>query len=778
MSTRGAGVRAASVLGCLVMGLLGTAVTAQAAAPAGEARQRYVVQLRPGAAQRGLAEQAGAAAEGVGEAAVGAAAVASAVASVAAEETARGAEVEHVYSRAMEGFSAELTAGRAEALRRDPRVLAVTPDARVGVATTQVQPPWGLDRIDQRGAVVDGSYSYGRTGAGVTVFVVDTGVRATHQDLVGRVRSGWDFVDDDADASDCDGHGTHVAGTVAGTRYGVAKGAQVVALRVFDCTGNGDWSDVIAAVDWAIAHRSGPSVLNFSGSGGAYAPVDSAVARAVAAGITTVVAAGNDDTDACTASPARSVSALTVGATAEGDARAWFSNTGSCLDLFAPGDWVLSSSVDADDATTMLSGTSMAAPHVAGAAALHLQGAPAATPAQVTAALLGAATPGVVTDSRSAGHDGLLHVAPPPAATTAAAAPTGVTAVAGDATATVRWTAGDASAVTGWTVTAQPGGTVVHPAAAARSVAVPGLTNGTAYTFTVRAETASGPGTTSAPSAPVTPARAAVTVPGVPASVAVTTDHVRGTATLTWAPPAQAGGAAVTGYRVTRDGSSVTGGGAWASTLAATARSQTFTGLVPGATYRFTVQAVNTVGTGTAGTATSTLRGTSRTVTVTAGADTMARQYAPNTVSGGVTPLLSDVDQVSGRTSRVTSYLRFTVPSLAAGEQVLSSRLGLTVTDGTSDGPKVWRTGTSWTEGTLSWNVGRPATTGTAPVADLGALAVGRVTTPLSGVTGAGAVSLALVADSTDGLALASRESATTGQRPALVLLVGTRPTA
>jgi subtilisin family serine protease len=313
-----------------------------------------------------------------------------------------GARIEHTYRAALDGFSATMTPAQAAALRRDPRVRAVTPDAPTRAATVQADPPWGLDRIDQRTLPFDAGYGYDTTGAGVTVFVVDTGMRFTHAEFGGRASSGRDFVDDDADASDCHGHGTHVGGTTGGRTYGVAKGVRFVSLRVWSCDGYGDFSDMVAAVDWAVAHKpSGPAVINISGGGGGYEPMDEAVAAASAAGLTVVVAAMNSGDDACAYSPARAPSAVTVGAVDDTATRAWFSSYGSCVDVWAPGVDVLSAVNTSDTAAEAWSGTSMATPHVTGGVARFLQTHPTATPAQATAELRRIATPDAVTDARS-----------------------------------------------------------------------------------------------------------------------------------------------------------------------------------------------------------------------------------------------------------------------------------------------------------------------------------------------------------------------------------------
>lgn len=254
-------------------------------------------------------------------------------------------------------------------------------------------PSWGLDRIDAVDVPLDNRYSYFSAGSGVRVYVIDTGIRADHVDLAGRVASGWNAIADDQGTNDCNGHGTHVAGTVAGTSYGVAKSATVIPVRVLDCTGSGFTSSVIAGVNWVIAnHPGGPAVINMSLGGPANSTLDSAVADAAAAGITVVAAAGNSNTDACSTSPARAPQALTIGATTSTDARASYSNYGSCVDLFAPGSSITSAWSTSSTATRTISGTSMAAPHVAGMAARLLQMNPGSSPSAVASLLTGSAT--------------------------------------------------------------------------------------------------------------------------------------------------------------------------------------------------------------------------------------------------------------------------------------------------------------------------------------------------------------------------------------------------
>lgn len=336
-------------------------------------------------------------------------------------------QIEEVFDAGYTGFAAELTAAQVAELDARADVVAVTPDSPTRAADTDLDPTWGLDRIDQRATAGNGSYSYGSTGAGVTVFVIDSGIRATHREFSGRVVSGWDFVDGDADASDCSSHGTHVSGTIAGEEYGVARDATLVSLRVWGCDDGGWARDIIAALDWAVQHKpAGPAVVNISGGGAGYAPVDAAVRAAVAAGLTVVVAALNADRDACLSSPARVAEAITVGAIDSTDTRAPFSNFGSCVDVFAPGVAIQSSISTSDSASESWSGTSMAAPHVTGAVARILQENPSASPAAVASTLLGNATPGVIRDAK--GSPNLLLYTAPPTLRTLTAAPAPIVA--------------------------------------------------------------------------------------------------------------------------------------------------------------------------------------------------------------------------------------------------------------------------------------------------------------------------------------------------------------
>lgn len=319
-----------------------------------------------------------------------------------------GADVKYVYADALLGLAAELSPAELSSLRSNAKVDYVEADQPVTLNATQSGATWGLDRIDQRNLPLNGLFVYNRTGAGVRAYILDTGIRTSHSQFGGRASAGFDAIGDGRNGQDCNGHGTHVAGTVGGSIHGVAKGVSLVAVRVLNCSGSGSTSGVIAGVNWVRANAAKPAVANMSLGGGVSTSLDSAVSNAISSGVTFAVAAGNSNTNACNSSPARVSSALTVGATTSTDARASYSNFGSCLDLFAPGSSITSSWHTSDSATNTISGTSMATPHVAGVAALFLQGSPAASPASVRSALIGNATSGVVSNARTGSPNLLL----------------------------------------------------------------------------------------------------------------------------------------------------------------------------------------------------------------------------------------------------------------------------------------------------------------------------------------------------------------------------------
>ncbi|MFD3806810.1 S8 family serine peptidase [Streptomyces sp. NPDC058611] len=324
-----------------------------------------------------------------------------------------GGEVQREYASAINGFSASgLSETDAKRLAADPTVDKVVQNKKFTINATQENPPsWGLDRIDQEGTAADQKYTYPDAGGeGVTAYVIDTGVRISHKDFGGRAEHGFDAIDNDEIADDGNGHGTHVAGTIAGTSHGVAKKAKIVAVRVLDDNGSGSTEQVVAGIDWVTQHHSGPSVANMSLGGGADEALDEAVRRAIAAGVTFGVAAGNESSDAGQGSPSRVPEAVTVASSAADDSQSPFSNFGSIVDLYAPGSDITSAWNDSDTGTKTISGTSMATPHVVGAAAVYLAGHKGASPAEVTEALTSGATAGKITNPSSGTPNKLLKV--------------------------------------------------------------------------------------------------------------------------------------------------------------------------------------------------------------------------------------------------------------------------------------------------------------------------------------------------------------------------------
>ncbi|MDX3668562.1 S8 family peptidase [Streptomyces europaeiscabiei] len=324
-----------------------------------------------------------------------------------------GGTVKRTFRSALNGYSAELSATEAGRLAADPAIASVEQDQVFTSDATQSGAPWGLDRSDQASLPLSGTYTYPDTaGSGVTAYVIDTGVRISHSQFGGRAVNGYDAVDGDSVAQDGNGHGTHVASTIAGSTYGIAKQARIVAVRVLNNAGSGTTAGVVAGIDWVTANHSGPSVANLSLGGGASTAIDTAVRNSISSGVTYAVAAGNSSANASSYSPARVTEAITVGATTSTDARASYSNYGSVLDIFAPGSSITAGWYTSDTATNTISGTSMATPHVAGAAAVHLAGHPSATPAQVASALTAGAVTGKVTGPGTGSPNRLLQIVP------------------------------------------------------------------------------------------------------------------------------------------------------------------------------------------------------------------------------------------------------------------------------------------------------------------------------------------------------------------------------
>jgi len=512
----------------------------------------------------------------------------------------KGMKIDHVYQDALQGFAGTLSPTAVDLFEQNPDVVEVEPDRLVRVdsyqprvAGNQPGATWGLDRIDQRSLPLDNVYRYNTTAPHVTAYVIDTGIRGDHVEFGGRVRAGYDAVGGISPPTyDCAGHGTRVAGTIGGATYGVAKRVELVAVRVFGCTGRGRTSGIIAGIDWVTAdHRAGsPAVANMSISRPHSYAMDLAVNRSIRNGITYAVAAGNDDVDACDYSPADVGAAITVGAVDSSDRRAdfpiWGSDYGRCVDIFAPGVDIESAGHTSSTVMATMSGTSTASPHVAGVAALLLARRPSGRPAALARTLKSIATANAVLSPGDGSPNLLaysdLSVLSPPGA------PRSVEALPGRSQATVRWLpprGGDLS-ITRYRVTASPGGRGVVVDGRSRVATVTGLRNGVHYTLSVRAINWSGAGPRSNRSNSVRPSNPSY--PGIPTRVSVAAGD--GRAVVRWRAPQSAGGSRITAYRVLaspgREAVRVSGG----------ARRETITGLANFRSYGFAVAAVNAHG--------------------------------------------------------------------------------------------------------------------------------------------------------------------------------------
>lgn len=525
-----------------------------------------------------------------------------------------GTALSDIWTHALDGFVATLSPADVQRLKSNPDVVSVQPDKVIQTSVDQISPPWGLDRIDQQTLPLNGGYSYASSGLGVTAYILDSGINTSHIDFSGRIARG-SYVDftplnpippnpflplETASFEDCNGHGTHVAGIVGGTTYGLAKDVSLVPVKVFRCNGSSTVSDVINGLDFVIADHAahpGPAVANLSFGGTVSPALDAAVASAIASGITVVVAAGNDNADACLSSPADLTAAITVAASDILDNAAPFTNHGPCVDVFAPGVGILSAWIDSPTAANVQSGTSMAAPHVAGVVARMLELTPTATPDAIWTALSTASTAGALTVP--VGDPNLLAFIAPPTIPSPAFAPTppmaprSVFARPLVGSTSLSWLppfSDGRSAITGYTTSCsavgQPTVTDALPVAVSPWL-VSGLVNGVQYSCSVSAENAMGVGPLS-PTKTVTPR----TTPGAPDSTSVTPASRK--ALLTWTPPTDNGGAAIKGYVAScSDGLTPT-----IRKVPATKSTVSVSGLTNGTAYSCTVAARNVAGLG------------------------------------------------------------------------------------------------------------------------------------------------------------------------------------
>ena len=324
-----------------------------------------------------------------------------------AKAAAVGAQMKFVYGSALKGFAAELDNGALAALRRDPDVAYVEQDQTVTITATQTGATWGIDRIDQRNRPLSGTYTYNSSGAGVYVYIIDTGILTSHGQFGGRAANVYDSFG--GNGTDCNGHGTHVAGTVGGSTYGVAKGVQLRGVRVLNCSGSGSWSGIIAGMDWVRSNRQNPAVANMSLGGGFSSAVNTAANNLANSGVFVAVASGNSNRSACNYSPASASAVISVNASTSSDAKASFSNYGSCTHLYAPGQSITSAWIGSNSATRSISGTSMASPHVAGVAALYKAVNGNQSSSTVRSWLINNATTGVITGNRTGTPNRLLY---------------------------------------------------------------------------------------------------------------------------------------------------------------------------------------------------------------------------------------------------------------------------------------------------------------------------------------------------------------------------------
>ena len=494
----------------------------------------------------------------------------------------------------MDGFVLDLTDAEVATLRANSNVIQVVADQPMSLMDSQnPAPSWGLDRIDQTNTTYDSTYNYpASAGAGVRVYIVDTGVMASDPDFAGRIETGVDMLNQNLQGADCNGHGTHVAGTVAGTKYGVAKKATIVPIRVLGCKGSGSWSGFISAMDWIIAnHPTGtPGVMNASLGGGKYQLVNDAVQKLFAAGITPVIAAGNSNADACASSPSSSANAITVGASDSADNRSSFSNFGDCVDVFAPGSSIISNNFADSSTGRSLSGTSMAAPHVAGLAALYLGDNKAANPTAVTAAIQAGAQAGVVIDAKSAMGNYLINTKFTNAALPPVGAPTAVVASAITAnSATISWAApAGTQAATGYKVEYREANATAFSSidSATTTTSLAALKANTTYTVRVSSVN----GTTVSPASGELVFSTLGSFAEPPTNLR-TTSIFGSQISLAWDAPTSANGSKITGYEVWMENA-----GVWSKRLTTSQTIANVASLTANTSYAFRVLAVNAIG--------------------------------------------------------------------------------------------------------------------------------------------------------------------------------------
>lgn len=530
--------------------------------------------------------------------------------SVEADISRAGGRTERRFTRVLNGLSVRIKNSELSRLRNNPNVLSVEPDQQMFAVDTQSPTPsWGLDRIDQRSLPLNSTFTATAQGSGVDTYIVDTGIFASHTEFTGRLAAGFSSIADSNGTNDCNGHGTHVAGTTAGTIYGIAKSATLIPVRVLDCSGSGSNSGVIAGLDWIVAHHiSGKAaVVNMSLGGGASTALDTAVQNVINDGIVMVVAAGNSNVDACSTSPARATNALTVGATGQysagesTDSRSSYSNYGPCLDIFAPGSRITSSWIGGSTATNTISGTSMASPHVAGVAAVLFGRYPGSTASEIASMLLTSATPNVVIGPGTGSPNYLLYLdplggtptAPDAVAPVAPGAPTAITVAPSPGSLSIAFTAGAAgtSPITNYKYSLDGGATWLtrSPASTLSPIVVSGLTNGSTYSVAIRAISTAGDGIAST--------LVNATIPSAPSEPLLVTAlaSANRSARVTWTQGVN-GGSPITSHVVTAYLNGATTVAKSVTITGATTTAATVTGLISGGKYTFKVQAINAYG--------------------------------------------------------------------------------------------------------------------------------------------------------------------------------------